>query len=386
VVAINKVDKADANVDKTLQELSQRLGINSEEWGGKTVCAKISALKGEGINELLDMVLLVAETESVNIKANPDSSAVGTIVESHVDKGAGPVATILVQNGTLRTGDQLMLNGVNIGKVRGLKNYLGEIISEALPATPVQIVGLKSMPQVGDMIEVGIGTKGNFKKIRTGNTNNPSSSETDSEDDKAQKINLIIKSDVLGSAEAIEESLEKINTKEVKVKIIHKGLGNITDGDIKQAEASKGRIIGFNVKLTPTIEEMARERNVKVVLYKVIYDLINDIKAEMKTLIVPKYEKVELGKLKVLAIFRTEKGKQIIGGKVIEGRIENGSMIDVYRNKEFVGEGKLTKLQAGKQNVPVADKDEECGLQYEGSAIVLEGDVLSFFKTKEIKA
>ncbi len=384
VVAINKVDKPDANVDKTLQELSQRLGINSEEWGGKTVCAQISALKGQGINELLDMVLLVAETESASIKANPDSSAVGTIVESHVDKGAGPVATILVQNGTLRAGDQLMLNGVNIGKVRGLKNYIGENISEALPATPVQIVGLKSMPQVGDMIEVGVGTKGNFKKIRTGNTNNPSSSESESEDDKAQKINLIIKSDVLGSAEAIEESLEKINTKEVKVKIIHKGLGNITDGDIKQAEASKGKIIGFNVKLTPTIEEMARERNVKVVLYKVIYDLINDIKAEMKTLIVPKYEKVELGKLKVLAIFRTEKGKQIIGGKVIEGRIENGSMIDVYRNKEFIGEGKLTKLQAGKQNVPIVDKDEECGMQQEGPTVVAEGDVLNFYKTKEI--
>lgn len=386
VVAINKIDKEGADINRTKQELSTKLNITPEDWGGKTICAPISALKGEGINELLDIVLLIAETEAENIKANPKSKAIGSIIESHIDKGAGPVATILIQNGTLRIGDALTHEGMNIGKVRGLKNYLGESIKEAIPATPVQIVGLRSMLQVGDLLEVGKGLKMKSKKDRTSQASYSNFSDADNSNNEAvQKINLVIKSDVYGSAEAIQESLEKINTKEIRTVVLHKGLGNVTDGDIKQAEAAGGKIIGFNVKVTPTIEEMAREKKVEIKIYSVIYDLINDIKEEMKKLVVAKFERVDLGRLSVLAVFRTEKDYQIVGGKVLDGRIESDSFIEIYRKKEFIGDGKLAKLQAGKQNVIYVEKDEECGIQYEGKSVIMEGDILTFFKNLEVK-
>lgn len=386
VVAINKIDREDADINRTKQELSTKLNITPEDWGGKTICAPISALKGEGINELLDIVLLIAETEADNIRANPKAKAIGSIIESHIDKGAGPVATILIQNGTLRIGDALTHEGVNIGKVRGLKNYLGESIAEAIPATPVQIIGLRSMLQVGDLLEEGKGLKMKSKKDRTSQASFSNFSDTDSDkSETVQKINLVIKSDVYGSAEAIQESLEKINTKEIRTVVLHKGLGNITDGDIKQAEAANGKIIGFNVKVTPTIEEMAREKNVEIKIYNVIYDLINDIKEEMKKLVVVKFERVDLGRLSVLAVFRTEKDYQIVGGKVLDGRIESDSFIEIYRKKEFIGDGKLAKLQAGKQNVNFVEKDEECGIQYEGKSVITEGDILVFFKNLEVK-
>src|SRR3989339_82026 len=253
------------------------------------------------------------ETESENIKANPDASAAGTIIESNIDKGAGPVATILIQNGTLRVGDQLVLNNIIVGK-----------------------------------------------------------------------INRIIKSDVLGSAEAIEESLEKINTKNVQVKVIKKGLGNITDGDIKRAEASGGQILGFNVKIPSVIEEIARDKNIKISIYSVIYDLINDIRKEMEAALDPTIQRKDLGRLKVRAIFRTEKNCQILGGIVLDDKIESDSLIEVVRNKEIIDRGKLLKLQSGKQDVNIVEANNECGIQYEGKPIIEEGDILQFYKEEKI--
>jgi len=385
VVAINKIDRAGANVDKTKQELSSQLSITSEEWGGKIVFAPISAKNGTGITELLDMVLLVTETNLSNVKANPNSSAVGTIVESHIDKGIGSVATILIQNGTMRIGDNLMLNGVHIGKVKTLKNYLGETVKIATPSMPTQIIGLKTMPSVGDIVEVGIGEKVKTRKM--GNTGISISQQSDKEEsENFKKINLIIKSDVLGSAEAIEESLEKINTAEVKVKIIHKGLGNITDGDIKKAEAVHAKIIGFNVKFPTNMEIVAREKNIEVKLYSIIYNLLNDIQAEMKKLETPKYQRVEIGRLKVLKVFKSEKGTQIIGGRVeMGGRVENGAFFDIINNKENIGDGKITQLQAGRMDVKEVDENQECGLQIEGKVLVTEGDMLNIYKQEELK-
>jgi len=382
VVAINKIDKPEADIEKTKQELSNKLKIMPEDWGGKTICVPISALKGTGIDDLLDMVLLTAETEAKNIKANPKTSAIGTIIESHIDKGAGPVATILIQNGTLNAGDMLLFNKVNIGKVRSLNNYRGEKIGNAEPATPVQIIGLKTMPQVGDIIQVGEGKKIKRKKtkILTKITTAAKTEKEIEEEENIKKINIVIKSDVFGSAEAIEESLEKINIPEVKVKIIHKGLGNITDGDIKRAEASGAKIIGFNVKTPPIIEELSREKNITIKLYNIIYDLINDIKKEMILLVEPKSKRVDLGKIKVLAIFRTEKNSQIIGGKIINGIAETGAQIEILRKKNLIGMGKLTKLQSGKQDVSTVDINQECGLQYEGKETIEVGDILMLHK------
>ena len=387
VVAINKIDKPDANIEKVKQELSNKLGVTPEDWGGKTICSPISALKGTGIAELLDMVLLTAETEAEDIKANPNAKAAGTIVESNMSKDTGPVATILVQNGTLRTGDQLTLDGINIGKVRRLNNYLEQEIKEAGPATPVQIIGLKISPQVGDILEVGDGERVKHKKIRSSNQNtNANANSVNNEDDEnIKKFKIIIKSDVLGSAEAIEESLEKINTADVKSKIIHKGLGYISDGDIKKAEATGAVIIGFNIKVSPQMVEIARERKVEIKTYSIIYDLINFVKERMEDMIEPVIIRKDLGRLKVLAIFRTEKDLQIIGGKVLDSEIESDATIEVYRNKELIATGKMKKLQAGKQNVTIVEADQECGIEYQGKPVIEVGDILNFYKEEVIK-
>jgi len=387
VVAINKIDKKEANIEKVKQELSNQLGIVPEDWGGKTICVPISARTGVGIEDLLDMVLLASETESKNIKANPDALAIGTVIESHVDKGAGPVATILIQNGTIKLGDQLIFDNMIIGKMKCLYNYKGQNIKSAGPATPVQIIGLKALPEVGDVLEVGDGIKLKFKKAKTSRhemSNFSNASELES-NENVKKINLIVKSDMLGSAEAIEESLMKTNTDEVIVKIIHKGLGNITDGDIRNAEATGAKIIGFNVKLITSMEEIAREKNIEIKLYNIIYDLINDIKKEIEILSVPKYKRADIGRLKVLAIFKTEKNSQIVGGKVLDGVVESEAMLEIKRNSEIIDSGKIVRLQAGKQDVNLVETDEECGMQVEGKTPIEAGDILMFYKNVPVK-
>ncbi|MFA4833774.1 MAG: translation initiation factor IF-2 [Patescibacteria group bacterium] len=388
VVAINKVDKPEVDINKTKQELAAQLNIQPEDWGGKIICAPVSAKTGQGVEDLLDMILLVADMEAGNMKANPDSAAAGTVIESHVDKGAGPVATILIQNGTLRVGDSLCFNNNAYGKVRALKNYKGENITEAGPSNPARVLGLKVSPAVGDILEVGEGERMKNvhsleSKVRRGKTNVVQQAENG--DDEVRKVNLVIKSDVLGSAEAIEESLAKISGENIKVKIISKGLGNITEGDIKKAEDSGAQVIGFNVKIPPTIENLIREKEIKVNVFKIIYDLLDYIKEEMEKLVEPEIKMVDLGRLKVLAIFRTDPGSQIVGGKVLSGRIEANSLAEVTRGGEVIEKGKVIRLQLNKKNIDSAEENQECGLQYEGKPIIKEGDILQFYKTEKVK-
>jgi len=385
IVAINKIDKPDANIDRTKQELSSQLNLSPEDWGGKTVMAEISAKNGIGIDNLVDMILLLADVEEENIKANPNASAMATVIESKIDKGAGPVATVLVQNGTLRTGDDLSYNGISYGKVRALYDYNGDVTSEAIPSSPAKIIGLKISPEVGDILEVGVGKKVKTKKIK--GIEKPGQSLTTNvqdENDTSSRFNIIIKSDVLGSAEAIEESLMKVQNEKVKVKVIYKGLGNITEGDISRAESSGALIAGFNVKTPPKLEEAVRERKVEIKIYDVIYDLIDDVKERMQDLIKPEIELKEIGKLKVLAIFRTEPKKQIVGGKVLEGILTKNTIIDVERKGEIIERGKISSLQAGKQEVEIVETDEECGLEFVGSPIIEEGDILIIKKEEKI--
>lgn len=383
LVAMNKIDKPEADINKTKQELSTQLGITPEDWGGKIICAPISAKTETGIEELLDMVLLTADMEAKSMKANPNSPAIGTVIESRVDKGEGPVATILIQNGTLKLGDQLCFNGQLYGKARSLKNYKGESIDFAAPGTPVKIIGLKIAPKVGDILESGTGEK--MKKIKNSGRPVDSFKQIENKDEnKIKKVNVIIKSDMLGSAEAIEESLEKINTEYVKANIIHKGLGNITESDIDRAKSTAAILVGFHIKTSPQIEELAREKNVTIKLYKIIYDLINDVKERMQSLVEVEIKRVDTGKLKVAAIFRTENKSQIIGGKVLEGKIETDNIIEVVSDGDVVAQGKLTKLQSGKQNVKTVSANEECGIQYEGSPIIKIGDILQFYKEEKI--
>lgn len=383
IVAINKIDKPEADLDRTKQELANQLNITPEDWGGKTICVPVSAKEGTGIENLLDMLVLVSEAElGDSLKANPKSSAAGTVVESNVDKAAGPVATILIQNGTLSIGDQLCFNGIIYGKVKALKNYRGESIVSAGPSTPVKILGLKLSPAVGDILEAGEGVKVKMRNMRP-STEHQVINEN-SNDENIPKVNLLIKADFLGSAEAIEESLLKINTEKVKAKIISKGLGNITEGDVKRAEDSDAILIGFNIRLTPAIENLIRERNVRVKTFTVIYDLIKFVTGEMQLLVKPEINRIDEGRIKILAIFRTEPRAQIVGGKVLDGRALVDTLVEVMRGDEMVALGKLTQLQSGKQNVKEVEKDLECGLRFEGNPIIEEGDIIKMYREEKV--
>lgn len=386
LVAINKIDKPTADVNRVKQELATQLNITPEDWGGKTICSPISAKDGTGIEELLDMVLLVAETEGAALKANPDAAAAGTVVESNVDKAAGPLATILIQNGTLRVGDQLCFNDIIYGKVKTLKNYKGEDVKEAGPSTPVKILGLKISPAVGDILNVGEGEKIKIKKIKSGSQNADSfiSAGDEAGEDKIPKVNVVIKTDFLGSAEAIEESLMKLNNEKVKVKVISKGLGYITEGDVKRAEDAGAKILGFNVRMSPAIETLIREKQVTIKIFTIIYDLIKFVKDEMQLLVKPEINRIDLGRLKVLAIFRTENNSQIVGGKVLDGILKNNSLIAVKRGDDFIVSGKLTRLQSGKQDVDMVEQDQEAGLKYEGKPLIVEGDILYVYQEERV--
>ena len=384
IVAINKIDKPEANIDMVKRELGEQLNIIPEDWGGKTVCLPISAKNNTGINELLDMLLLTADMEAKNIKANPLASASGTIIESHIDRGQGPVATILIQNGTLRVGDPMTFNGLFYGKVRALEDYTGKNVKEAKPSTPVKIIGLKMAPVIGDIMQIGQGEKIKTSKIfaRAKETSKPKEEKKVAADVK--NINLIIKSDVLGSGEAIEGSLAKIDQEEVKINILSKGLGNITEGDIARAQGDQARILGFNVKITPLAQKLAREQNVEVKSYKIIYELINDLKAEADSLIESKMVRADLGRMKVLAIFRTEKSSQIVGGRVIDGKVEANALIEVMRDKQMMAEGRLAKLQIAKQDVSTVDTNQECGINFEGKPVIQVDDILQFYKMEKV--
>jgi len=308
-------------------------------------------------------------------------------VESNVDKAAGPVATILIQNGTLHVGDQLCFNEIIYGKVKSLKNYRGESVQEAGPSMPVKILGLKISPAVGDILEVGDGRKVKVKKIRTASDQTVKSAMTmasGESDDNIPKVNVVIKADFLGSAEAIEESLIKLNTEKVKVKILAKGLGNITEGDIKRAEDAGAIITGFNVRITPAIENLIREKNVDVKTYSVIYDLIKYVKAEMQKLIKAEIIRVDEGRIKVAAIFRTENDSQIIGGRVLDGYAALDSVIEVKRDQELIAVGKLARLQSGKQDVKRVEFNEECGILFEGKPLIMIGDILQAYHEDKI--
>ncbi len=384
VVAVNKIDKPEANVEKVFQELSNQLKIIPTDWGGDVFFVPLSAKTGQGIDVLLDKLLLVAEKKAEDLKANPLSTAVGTVVESHISKGEGPVATIIIQNGTLRTGDHLSLGEYLIGRARALKNHQNQTVSEAGPAMPVKILGLKITPGVGDILIAQEGKKINLKKLLNQQLKKPVVKLKS--DKEIKKINLIIKADVLGSLEAIEESLEKINTNEVKANIIHKGLGDITDGDVKRAEAEKAQIIGFHINLPANIEELAREKRVKVKLYQIIYDLIKDIKKQMQAILEPEIKKTEMGRIKVLAVFKTnsQEKTQIIGGRVEQGQVEPGLQAIVIKNSQEVGQGTISNVQIGQEVVKLVEAGQECGLQYNGQPIIEVGDVLKLIKEEKI--
>lgn len=382
VVAINKMDKLDADPEKVKRELAD-LNFIPEDWGGKTICVPVSAKTGNGIDKLLETILLVADMEAANIQADKSGETVASVIESHVDKGEGVVATLLVQNGTLRVNDYLKVGNVLFGRVRAMKNWKGEDLKSALPSQPVKVLGLKVAPEVGDVLAAVDDAKGLEKNIKKTDSKRPSVLAYDkkAEESKDKKIlNIILKTDVLGSAEAIMGSLEQFSHPRVGVKVLNYGLGNITEADIDRAAASLAVIYGFNVRLETKLEEAARGKSVTVETYQIIYELLDSIKDKLQKIFEPEIVRTEIGKLKVLAIFKQAKDGQIIGGRVQQGKIVDGSKFDVIRGGGKIDTGKILGIQSGKQDVREVSEPSECGMKIKCGEKIAVDDVFVVYK------
>ncbi len=388
VVAINKIDKPEADQNKIKQQLAQK-NLIPEDWGGKTICVPISAKQGLGIDELLDTLVLIADLNKDDITANPAGKAYGTVIESHIDKGEGPVATVLIQNGTFRLGDNIFLNNFYYGKIKSLKDFKNKHLTEALPSTPVKIQGLKGVPTMGDIIEIDKIVKREQKlkhyqlKNQAAAAYTPTAIKKEGDGNKAA-INFILKADVLGSLEAIIASIDKYSHPDVSINIVKKGLGSITESEILLAEANDAFILGFHVDVTPAAQSLSQEKNIEFKTYKIIYELLDEVKKRFEALIKPEIITTPLGRLKVLAVFRKDKDSQIVGGKVTKGKITPDAKVDVIRDDQKISSGKITELQANKVNVNDASLGQECGIKFIGRPIIQEGDFLEFY-TEEIK-
>jgi len=386
IVAINKIDLPDANPDKVKKELSE-IGILTEEWGGDNVAVEISAKKRQNIDKLLEMVLLVAEVQE--LKANPHRPAVGTVVESHIDKQAGPVATVLIMAGTLNTGDHITVGSTH-GAVRQMQNYKGEKIVRALPADPVLVFGLNESPEAGEVLMVESSKRAAKEKVKelqqlekVRRLSRVAEERAIEKNENIKKLPLIIKADVQGSLEAITETLKSIGTKEVVTSLVRTGVGDVTESDVMTAQSTKSLILAFNVKVAPVAKRIAEKEQVEVKTYRVIYDLIEETKRRMAALLPKETIRTDLGKLRLLAIFRTGKGSMIAGGKVISGEAVRGAAIEVFRNDEKIGTGKLSDLQSNKKRAETVGTGLECGLSYTGQVKLRVNDVLQFYKEEQ---
>ncbi len=382
IVAVNKVDKPEANVMKVKQELAGQ-GVLTEEWGGKTIAVEISAKQNKGIDNLLEMILLTAEVE--NLRANPNGKTVGTIIESKVSQGKGVTATVIVQNGTLKVGD-IIAAGAAFGRIRSLEDETGRKLKEATPSTPAQISGFSEVPQAGDILQT-TETLDQAKQIastvqRKNQSHKISSKQTIIGDLKNKTLNLIIKTDAAGSLEAIKQSIGKLKNDEVKIGILSEGVGEINESDVLLAANSKASIIGFHTKVNSKAINLAKQKNIVVDTYDVIYELIEDITSAVIKMFTPELEKHTFGRAKVLAIFRTEKGQMIVGGKVEEGELKKNSQIMVWRADAELGRGEILELQQSKVMSKSVNKGEEFGIKLKTSVKILEGDVLESFEEK----
>ncbi len=379
VVALNKIDKAEANLDRVKTQLAE-LGLNPEDWGGKTIMVPVSARAGTNIDQLLEMVLLVADLEKEKIMANPARLAIGTVIESHVDKGAGPVATVLVQSGTLKTGDLLGVRGIFYGRVKIMKDWKGEIIKEGNPGQPVVVLGFKVAPAVGDIAEVSA-LQATLEQKRMRVASEAPTRVVKAKEEEAHKVtlNIVLKTDVLGSLEAILGMFEKLEHIEVGVKVIGKGLGSVTDADVSQAAAGNGMVFGFNVPVTTMAENVGREKNVEIKRYTIIYDLYDEIRARLETLLPKETFITELGKLEVRGVFRRESGMTIAGGIVTEGKLSAGAKLRIARGEEYIGEGSIMEVQSGKQTAKEVRGGQECGIKIQSKIKLEIGDRLEAY-------
>ncbi|MGG3889106.1 translation initiation factor IF-2 [Metabacillus fastidiosus] len=393
IVAVNKIDKPSANPDRVMQELTEH-GLVPEDWGGETIFVPVSALQGEGIDDLLEMILLVSEVEE--LKANPKRRATGTVIEAQLDKGRGSVATLLVQNGTLRVGDPIVV-GHAYGRVRAMVNDLGRRVKEAGPSTPVEITGLSDVPQAGDQFMV-FGDEKQARQVGEARAQKQideqrSSGSKLSLDDlfeqikqgEIKDINLIVKADVQGTVEALSASLQKIEVEGVRVKIIHSGVGAITEYDIMLAAASNAIVIGFNVRPDNNARSAADAEKIDIRLHRIIYKAIEEIEAAMKGMLDPEYEEKVIGQAEVRQTYKVSKIGTIAGSYVTEGKITRDSGVRLIRDGIVIFEGEIDALRRFKDDVKEVARNYECGITIKNFNDIKEGDVIEAFIMQEIE-
>lgn len=392
VVAINKIDKPEANPERVKQELSAQ-GVVPEEWGGDTMFVEVSAKTGQGIDDLLERVLLQAEV--LDLKAPRDCPAKGLVIESRLDKGRGPVATILVQSGTLRQGD-VLLAGTAFGRVRAMLDENGRPVKEAGPSIPVEILGLSDVPQAGEEAivvlderkarEIALFRQGKYRDVKLAKQQAAKLENIFEQmaEGEVKTLALIIKADVQGSQEALIHALSKLSTPEVKVNIIHSGVGSITESDVNLALASKAVIIGFNVRADAQARKLAQSSGVDVRYYNIIYDAVDEIKAAMSGMLAPEKKEQEVGLVEVRQVFRISKVGTVAGCYVLEGTVKRGAMVRVIRDGVVIHTGELDSLKRFKEDVKEVKAGFECGLSIKNFNDIREGDQIEVFEVVEV--
>ncbi len=393
IVAINKMDKPTANPDRIKQQLTE-YELVPEEWGGETIICPISAKTGEGIDNLLEMVNLTAEMQE--LKANPNRSAHGAVIEARLDKGRGPVATLLVQNGTLHQGD-VIIAGTAVGRVRAMTNARGEKLTEAGPSVPVEIIGMSEVPGAGDDFhavadermarELVEQRKHEQKMAASGPVGKVSLEDLFSQikQGEMKDLNIIVKADVQGSAEAVKASLEKISNDEVRVRVIHCAVGAINESDVMLATTSNAIIVGFNVRPDSNAKETAARNKVDMRMYRVIYDCINEIETAMKGMLAPKFKEVELGQAEVRNVFRITGVGMVAGCYVTNGKMQRGAQMRLLRDNVVIYDGSIASLQRFKDSVKEVAAGYECGITFEKFQDIKEGDVIEAFLMEQIE-
>lgn len=392
IVAINKIDKPGADPETVKQELT-KYGLVVEDWGGDTIAVPVSAKKRENIDQLLEMILLVSDMH--DLKANPNRLAKGTVIEAKLDKNRGAVATLLVQNGTLSVGDAIIA-GTSFGRVRAMTDDKAQRVNKARPSTPVEILGLADVPKAGDLFYVVEDEKlakqvAEKRRIVERESNIGSNSRVTLEDlfnqiqeGKVKDLNIIVKADVQGSFEAVRQSFNKLSNEEVRVRIIHGGVGAINESDVMLASASNAIIIGFNVKIESSISAIAEKEKVEVKLYDVIYKAIEDVEHAMKGMLDPEYKEVIIGHVEVRSLFKLSSVGIIAGCYVTDGKVVRNCEARIMRNNELVYQGKLSTLKRFKDDVKEVATNYECGLTLDKFNGIVEGDIIEFFEMQEI--
>jgi translation initiation factor IF-2 len=393
VVAINKIDKPNANPEKVKKELAD-LGLIPEKWGGTTLFGEVSAKQKIGIKELLELILLQAEV--LELKANPDKPARGTVVEARLDKGRGPVATVLVQEGTLKTGD-VFIAGSNYGRVRAIYNDKGAKIDTAGPSVPVEVVGFVDVPAAGEIFIVASDERMakqislyRQEKIREKELSKLSKVSLEQlyeqiRQGDVKELNVIIKADVQGSIEAMKEALRKISTDAVKVNILHDSVGGITETDVNLASASNAVIIGFNVRPIPQAQSLADEEKVDIRTYSIIYDATNDIKKALEGLLEPTYKEHILGRAQVLQLFNVRKLGMVAGSLVIDGKVVRGSHARLLRDNVVIFDGRIASLRRFKDGMKDCSQGFECGIWIENFNDLKPGDIIESYEMEEVR-